>query len=487
MRKLLKAIMLLMVGEILFAPAYSVYADIAYQNKTFTNESFDSGVYGGTSINDYDDVYNNTITVIGCTNNSYVIGGSATDGTVYKNFVIVKGSLIRDVTGGGSYEGEVYDNVVTVTDSSIFSVTGGNSSDNNVYGNVVSIGNSTINNDVDGGITYGKNANNNKVKISNSIFRISDISGGRALISYMKKPGSSDGNEVEISNCIFSFRGNVYGGYSYGFSANSNTVTINNSKFFDGNIYGGYLGDDIGAATDGANNNKVILSGNSSAGDVYGGCLQYRNGKATNNIVTVNGGRFRFLYGGYILGYDFRIENDASNNTVLINGGEFIGDIYGGWVGRCVFKPRFSDGDSANNNTVIISGAADISRSSLCGSNIKTSVGNTLIIDNWKGTAEKINNFNKISFVNVDFDSNNQVVNLTTTSDLSNVEEIEIVNFLGEHDFRPGDVYTLIKNAINYTGMQKIDNISEKNGTVSGVIRESDDNRSIVLIITNGG
>ena len=95
------------------------------------------------------------------------------------------------------------------------------------------------------------------------------------------------------------------------------------------------------------------------------------------------------VYGGSADRIISGFKNTANNNIVSIIDSTVIGNVFGGFV---------KNGE-ANDNTVNISGTADVTNASLFGSNLTTSTGNTLNIgEGWKGSAKSVQNFNNVNF-----------------------------------------------------------------------------------------
>ena len=201
----------------------------------------------------------------------------------------------------------------------------------------------------------------------------------------------------------------------------------------------------------------------------------YGNGHSfTINGGTINGN----VYGG-------RSNNDsANNNTVNISGGTISSSgfptyVYGG----------YSEMGSANDNEIIIRGSADITNANLYGRNDSASgTGNTLTIDGWSGSTNSINNFENIEFKNLIL-TNNAVLSLNntnTSSDLSTATNITVTSFTGGQKFKTGDTLTLISNTTN--GLTQDQNFNATAGVavdVGGVIKQDGNNVIMTVNSTN--
>lgn len=217
---------------------------------------------------------------------------------------------------------------------------------------------------------------------------------------------ASGGNVTINGNAEVTYA--VYGGRSNGINAHHNTV----------NISGGSVGGSIGAvyggrSTDGsAHHNTVNISDGSVRSNVYGG---NSSRSAYNNIVNINGGNVT----GEVRGGD-SLSGQAYDNTVNINGGSVTDNVFGGWsssnannnivnisggiIGEAnnivdVYGGR-SDNGKAYDNTVYISGSANIENANLFGYGGygTNATGNTLTIDGWSGKTNTVQNFNDIAF-----------------------------------------------------------------------------------------
>ena len=195
---------------------------------------------------------------------------------------------------------------------------------------------------------------------------------------------------------------NIVGGYSD--STNDNEVSGNRVTVKSGTVdkvYGGYSG-----ARGNVSNNAVTISGG-SVGSVYGG-YTLSNRKASNNTVTISGEAVvRDVYGGCSR---YSSSGNAERNTVTISGGDVEGTVYGG----------YSEGRSASDNTVTLTGDADVSGAQLYGSNVSIeNSGNKLVVDNWTSSStggnavQSVQNFDAIQFQNLNWKNGGVALDIT--------------------------------------------------------------------------
>ena len=199
----------------------------------------------------------------------------------------------------------------------------------------------------------------------------------------------ASGNEVIIGSGETppNLRGiDISGGHSSTDAVSGNRVTLESGTV--GYVYGGY-----GQLQASVLGNTVTISDGTVTGSVFGG--RSSSGNVSGNRVTISGGEVQNdVYGGW------SAEGEASQNTVTISDGTVTGSVYGGWsVG------------SASNNTVTLSGTADVSGAGLYGGGTYSGTvqNNTLVVDNWSGgkngtTVGGLHNFESIRFTNIALD-----------------------------------------------------------------------------------
>ena len=376
----------------------------APEDGTIVNENFDN-VYGnGTPIT----ITGGTIGYVYGVGEYYynddASGGNVSiNGNAEVTYVVYGGRSYS----GRSYSGEAYNNTVNISGGSVGDVRGGYSGNGEVYDNTVNIsGIANVTGDVCGGRSYSGEAYNNTV----------NISGG-------------------------SVKGDVYGGYSYGYGqsisreAYDNIVNISGGSV-KGDVYGGYsygYGQSISRE---AYDNIVNISGGSVTGKVYGGNSESR--EAHHNTVNISGDAkviVGTVYGGW------SDSGSANDNTVNISGGSVKGNVYGG----------YSESGSAKDNQIIIRGFADITNANLFGYGGygTNATGNTLTIDGWSDSTQSVKNFSDIAFKNIDWNNNESILTITNqngyTSDLTNTK-IKTINIAGGSNINVGESMTLIES-----------------------------------------
>ncbi len=147
----------------------------------------------------------------------------------------------------------------------------------------------------------------------------------------------TNGKEIVLDRNFSSFYPNITSAYGDTSIAAQGKVTITGGTF--ANVYGGY------SNSSDAISNKVNFTGGKSYGFVYGGYT--KNGDAINNTLTISGGQINArVFGGYTG------NGNAEGNIVTISGGT-IG--VSGTDSGTVTGGHTQNGD-AKGNTVTISG-----------------------------------------------------------------------------------------------------------------------------------
>ena len=220
--------------------------------------------------------------------------------------------------------------------------------------------------------------------------------------------GYSDSSSLQpvVKNCIVEINGGkvnspIYGGYGKGDSDTSslvenNSVNISGDTVVDGSVYGG----DVGQLGD-AKSNKVNVSGGIISGSVIGGNARANkaNASANNNSIDISGGTVKGdIYGAK--GFAYKAIVDIVDNDVNVSGGTITGNLY------AAYSDTTSDkSDTVTNvkdNTVNISGKANVEAASLFGSNLTADkiTGNSLNIKGgWSGIIGSAKNFNAINII----------------------------------------------------------------------------------------
>lgn len=286
-----------------------------------SGDSYSVPVYGNSEIGDPTDLNtdaepsNNTLTIDGASISNAAYGAKANQAgqeSSQNALTIKNGGSAENAYGGYSSSGAVTENSVTIS------------------------GSSSVSSVVIGGYSYDGAATGNSVTISGGTFSVDEIYGG------FSDSGTASNNSVTINNTAIgnnqSGSASLYGGYSKNGDATGNIVTINGEASIINRIVYGGVTDNYGDAS----NNSLTINGGRFAKVVYGGLGKL--GTASNNSITISRGHFdQRIYGGS------STDGDASNNSIAISDGIFSGTVYGGAT---------ANDDDASNNSITISGGS---------------------------------------------------------------------------------------------------------------------------------
>ena len=345
---------------------------------------------GGDGRKSFADSYNNIITVTDNATTNELGGGtsekdpnSSTHPNVYNNKVYLNGhATANNVSGGGGKNVNVYDNEVIISGDATVKGTGNNTlyahsggvfgggSDgdnltNEVYNNIVTF---KDNAELEKGIIWGGNGNahHNTVNIEGTPTINGNVYGGGSFYAY-----NIHDNKVNISGGTFKETSNmIAGGYTIHGNACNNEVNINDGTF-----------------------EKNAKTSNMIAGGYT------EDGNAEDNVVNINGGTINVkVSGGYSL------KGEVCNNTVIISGGTLTSGVYAAY--NEAYENKKTD-----NNKIILTGSADVSKASLYGNlgsiNRREHItNNKLIVDGWSGEVKQLYNFNGIDFENISLKEN---------------------------------------------------------------------------------
>ena len=341
---------------------------------TISGGTVKEAAFGGQSSLGY--AKSNNVTISGTAKLlTNLFGGYSQGAYVEGNTVSLQGGEVSgSVYGGRSDSSYAQSNTVTMESGKVGSIFGAYAPQNYAANNNIIIKGGTITGAAYGARSDTNTATNNSVTMEAGV--VSYIYGAYAAA------GNANANSVYVKsgNVI----GDIYGGRSVsGATTNNNSVVIGSTAVVGSNVnslvYGGY---NPGGA---ANNNSVTVNGGKVVGSIYGA---YGKTQANANTVTLNGGQATSIVGGY------SSSGNANNNNVSINGSTITGNIFGGYA--------HSERD-AINNTISISGAANLASATLVGGfqgigtgNIFS--GNTLNINGFKGNVKGIMNFEKFNF-----------------------------------------------------------------------------------------
>ena len=366
-----------------------------------------TNVYGGhtsgagTTKDDKDNSYSNSVTITGGTIGN-VYGGytAAADGTTNHNTVTLAGGTVTGTVSGGNrtaqgnklvvnavssvsrienFEKYVFNYKESMAANPMLTLTGGAAAMNlsaiEANGTVTETPTTLVHNAA--GLTIADYDNKPKSMLN--------ADGTRETNLDVRKTGTLLTDIVRYSSYSFkgttestTNNGNTWGGRSSaGNTTAENSVTITGGNHTD--IYGGWTtGTGSTAAADALGDsisNKVAVNGSAAvSGTVYGGFTDVANGKATRNEVTVDKAIAGSVVGGKALG-------EASGNTVTIKAN--TGAVTGG------------EGAITNNNTVNLEGASV--NGTITGGTQADGMGNTLNVKG-QNAAQNIVGFQKVAF-----------------------------------------------------------------------------------------
>ena len=219
---------------------------------------------------------------------------------------------------------------------------------------------------------------------------------------------SGDANDAVVTIKNKSNLDHVHGGFSASANANDNVVNIDNSTSV--RVFGGYTNGKTENSN--ANGNKVIIRRKSTitGSSLYGGWSGY--GSASGNTVTIENSIATnsniWIIGGYALNTNKNSTISATGNTVKLIGSTNVenADIYGGRT------------DNSNP------------------AGIDVTTGNKLILENWSGSVNSLNNFSDIYINN--FTLNTNLINVGSVSGMEGVT-IHLGAFTGDIALTAGD------------------------------------------------
>lgn len=388
-------------------------------NNTVTIESLKTSA-GSVKL---EQVYGGTVIGKGSANGNKVILGKTGAGAVSMTDV-------QRLYGGGSKigssslkGGDANNNTIEIKGNVTLGLSNTSSGGTTIYGGYAAAGEASGNKiTVDQGATvkayfiYGGNSSsssdsglsltkNNQVIISGDVTVGNSIAGGFANGKSGVTGSVAQGNKVEVT-VGGKVTGAIRGGISAYGSANENTVNV--AGTVTGMVTGGHAnGSGNNAGT--ANSNQITVSG--TAGNAVVGGWSVAGSAQANRIeitgtATVTGA----IYGGYAGGGSSNVDS----NSILIESGTIGGDIYGGYTGGS---------GNANNNSITIRGAVDLSNRTIYGGssssgNAKT--GNTLRFENTGGNIKAIKNIDVLGVSALA--DNSKVLTITngTSGDLAN-------------------------------------------------------------------
>ncbi len=377
----------------------------------------------------------------------------------------------------------------------------------------------------------GEGANRNTLNLNESAFSVppgktGTISGGYAAVTGNGDSAAADKNAVNLSDVTIGSSYKVYGGYSKSSSgeANENAVDMTGGTIgLSSQVYGGFAQavDSRGSAA--TNRNAVSLTGvnaqssNSISGgsatndgggsaeanvtlgassSIYGGKALIRssgNAAANKNVVSLDHvtlGRGSKVYGGHVFAAG---DAAASENTVHIYGSLGAENapvkVYGGYAD--------GGGEVQDNKIILHDGADAVAYADLYGSNGTGDgyTGNALVLDNWSGTVNSVQNFDEVTFRNIRWQTGGTVLNITDNTQENSLEtttvKVEQLSLAGGTALHAGDTMPLIQsNEETGIDLDKVD-VTEASEFTAGVTAvgtgsaEMDGEKKLVYKISN--
>lgn len=304
-------------------------------------------------------------------------------------------------------------------------------------------------------------ANENAVDMTGGTMGLSSqVYGGFAQAVDSRGSAATNRNAVSLtgvnaqsSNSISGSSATNDGGGSA--EANGNAVSLNGATMGKATIWGGMAqvtknasdgtcAETIGNMVDLTN---VTLGASSS---IYGGKALIRssgNAAANKNVVSLNHvtlGRGSKVYGGHVFAAG---DAAASENTVHIYGSLSAEDapaaVYGGYAD--------GSGEAQDNEIILHDGTDAAVYADLYGSNGTGDgyTGNALILDNWSGNVNSVQNFDEITFQNIRWQTGGTVLDITDNSQTDALKDTTIhldsISFAGGTELQTGGSMTFIE------------------------------------------
>ena len=308
---------------------------------------------------------------------------------------------------------------------------------------------------------------------------------------------------VNAQSSSYIYGGSAGNGGEGSAEANGNAVSLNGATMGKAKIWGGMsnVTGSWGSVSDGTyaetTGNTVSLT-NVTLGvsEINGGkASAYLSGNAAanRNVVSLENvtlGKGSKVYGGYVFAAG---DAAASENTVHIYGSLSAEDapaaVYGGYA---------DGGGEVQDNKIILHDGADAAvYADLYGSNGTGDgyTGNALVLDNWSGTVNSVQNFDEVTFRNIRWQTGGTVLNITDNTQENSLEnttvKVEQLSMAGGTALYAGDTMTLIQsNKDTGIDLDKVDvtKVSEFTAGVTAVgtgSAEMDSGNQLVYKVTN--
>ena len=447
-------------------------------------------VCGGASTNG--EVSNNYViinesTINNINKNTVVRGGASDTGNVFENHVTINGGTLNSVQGGFSHEGNVNDNHVTINNATITdSIVGGynrnntpaeiknnsitikgitNISNASLHGYATLTGQSNITAENNRLILDGWDGTVNSIHNFDSItFKNIDLSQKEITLDVTGGVIGMDGVAININSIamagdyktgsndhILSWDKDIKGKVTIADNI-TNNLDINNYYTADRNSNDGIYATKFNRLTVSASNtsdNQIEISADIKNSVLTGKFIDekgtiHKNTNGTpddpsDDITTLTIDNDFTTNVGTVAGTYAAGSKNAENGVINITGGttDWEGIVYAG----------YSEGGSANSNTINVLSGTNASEMTLSGGNTGSS-GNTLTITGNGSTFDTIENFDTINFKDVALNSNAVLTlnsaNLTGTT-------LNVTSLASGETFKAGDTVTLISGNIEGT------------------------------------
>lgn len=314
--------------------------------------------------------------------------------------------------------------------------------------------------------------------------------------AFVNENGTDPGNARATNGSVTISGGTVEGaGYVLG-----NLAYANGSKGGDAYTYGGHvtINEATGATVVAASvrgSYARATTGNASAlgsqvrveagtvnGEIYGGygLVNTRgNVEVSGNTVDISGGTVATVVGGYGGHFGGNNQNDQSivieDNHIVLGGSSVVtGTVVGAYFR--LPSPDETFESIGRNNTITITGQADLEQADLYGAYISgvdtgnVNAGNDLIVDGWKGReVNSLNNFNAIKFRNINWENEGivvEVLNQNAESSLAGttIDLKESTTLAGGTSLKNNDYMYFIKSANGELGTEADKVLVDQNG-----------------------
>ena len=458
------------------------------------------------------------------TNNEKLIISKVDTTLSFANVVKVEDSKNIEKIYGGFID-NACNNELEIVNSTVDSVVA-STGYNDVNDNTLILNNANVNSSIYGALAQGEigeivdsmSANRNKVFLDDGDFKI--INGGSvALIISFAYNAEANNNLVEIKNFgkkeQYKEAYNIYGGgvlsalvsgdKNTKWDASHNHIKIDNSYFNIGinekdnaaGIVGGLVQSAMAESFTGiasANNNIVEIKNstidvNNGIYGMIGGCVTEISidnftgfTEASGNIINIDNSTID----GLVIGGRNDKGQAIDNHVVISNNSTLIGDVIGG----------YTEAYAAVANSVEINGSNNLKDANLYGYKGITTIptltsDNSIKINGFNGNINSVNNFDNMTFSNIEWKDKGIVVDAQTTSNLSdatfNLESNNGIK-LSEKGIHAGESMTILHSGNELGSLKdlqegKIFNTTAGVATdVNGIIEQTDANNIVMTV-----